>query len=327
MSRDYRNDFLDEVKLAMLEYEDSDMIVSKISVLLEKYEITERTTDLVPAENDNVELVKAYTTALIIDGKAKSTIEHYIREIKHFTFSIGNKSLKELNAFDIRNYLAKKKLDGLANRTLENIRAVLSAFFTWLAAEEYLSKNPCASIKPIKTNSKIKLPFSQVELDQLRSACNNSKQRGMIEFLAATGVRVSELCDLDIEDVDFTTNRVHVKHGKGDKERYTYMTDLAKEHLIASLDGRESGPLFVSRYNNRYTVHGIRLLLHSVGDRANVENVHPHRFRRTFATTLASRGMQLQEIQNLMGHSNINTTMIYVSISDADTQYAYKKFA
>ena len=210
---------------------------------------------------------------------------------------------------------------------MDTVRTIVSAFFGWLSDEEYIEKNPCKSIKPIKYQREMELPFSTVELDKLRSVCKKDKERALIEFLLASGVRVTELCMLDVSDIDFMKNKVHVRHGKGDKERYTYLTDLAKEHLLKYLNGRTDVALFIPQRGDRYEKGGIRYVLRTLGKRCGVENVHPHRFRRTFATQLASRGMQVQEIQKLMGHSNINTTMVYVALSDADIQYAYKKFA
>ena len=322
---DYRNAFLNEVKLVLLENQDTDTIFSRISILLDRYELMERTTEIVTQTDTNIGLLKLYASALLVDGKAKSTIAQYVRELK--VLSATNNDLKTLKTFDIRNYLAKRKLDGVSNRTLENIRAIITAFYGWLSAEDIIGKNPCASIKPIKFDDEIRLPFTTVEIDQLRSACKDNKQRAVVEFLLSTGVRVSEFCDLEISDIDFSNNSVRIRHGKGGKERYTYMTELAKVQLMAYLGDRKEGVLFMTRQGDRYQTASVRFLLRSLGKRAGVDDVHPHRFRRTFATTLASRGMQIQEIQKLLGHSNINTTMVYVSISNTDTQYAYKKFA
>lgn len=327
MSRDLRNEFIDQVKLSMMDRNDSDLIVSRVAVILERYELSERVTDLVPAEDENMEMIKLYASALVIDGKAKSTIAQYVRELKCFSSVIGKKDLKTVGAFDVRNYLAKKKMGGVSNRTLENARAIISAFFGWMAAEEIIQKNPCVTIKPVKYQDEIRHPFSVVELDRLRGSCRTIKERCMIEFLLATGVRVAEFCDLDISDVDLISGRIRIRNGKGGKERYTYMNDLAKEHLVKYLDGRDIGPLFLTRSGKRYEPGGVRFVLRTLGKKAGIDDVHPHRFRRTFATTLAARGMQQQEIQKLMGHSNINTTMIYVTLSEMEMQMAYKKFA
>lgn len=327
MSQNLKNKFLNEVKLAIADHPEPDQLFAKISILLEGYEMTERVTDLVPAEDENLNLIKLYISSIAIDGKAKSTATHYTRELKKFMAEFYGRDLKDLGSFDVRNYLAKKKMAGLSNRTLDNVLTVISAFYGWLAAEEYIQKNPCASIKPIKFTMELKHPFSTVELDAMRSACKKKRERAMVEFLLASGVRVSEFCDLDVADIDFVSGSVHVRHGKGDKERYTYINDLAKDHLQKYLDGRTTGPLFMTQLGGRYTKSGVQYVLHSVGDRAGVSDVHPHRFRRTFATTLASRGMALQEIQKLMGHSNINTTMVYITLTDQEAKLSYAKYA
>ena len=323
--RDYRNDFLQEVKLVVMESNEPDTIVSKISMILEKYELSKRVTDIVPSDSENIELLKQYVGSLIVSGRSKKTIEHYARELKKFASIGGN--LKEKKPYDIKNYLAQKKLSGISNRTLDNVRSVLSAFYTWLECEEYIEKNPCRGIKPIKYKRELKSPFSDVEIDNLRNSCKKQKERAVIEFLLATGVRVSEFCSMDVPDIDFSNNKVRVREGKGGKERYTYINEIAKEHLKKYLDGRTDGALFKTQLGDRYTKSGVQYLLHALAKRAGIDNVHPHRFRRTFATMLASRGMSVQEIKKLMGHSNINTTMLYITVLDADTQYAYNKYA
>lgn len=323
--RDYRNDFLQEVKLAVMECEDSDRIVSKISVILEKYELSPRVTDIVPCDNENAELLKQYAGSLIISGKSRKTIEHYSRELKKFA-SCGGKLL-EKKPYDIKNYLAQKKLSGISNRTLDNIRSVISAFYSWLEAEEYIEKNPCRGIKPIKYKRELKTPFSDVEIDKLRNSCKKKKERAIIEFLLSSGVRVSEFCAMDVQDIDFDHKKVRVREGKGGKERFTYINEIALEHLKDYLDGRTDGALFVTQLGDRYTKSGVEYVLHALEKRSGVENVHPHRFRRTFATTLAKRGMKVQNIQKLMGHSNINTTMLYITTTDAETKNAYERVA
>lgn len=327
MSRDLRNEFMDEVKLILMGQPDSELIISQICVALDRYELSERNTDLVPVDDENVQLIKMYTSAILVDGKAKSTINQYLRELKLFISYFPGQNIKDLKTFDIRSYLAKRKQGGLSNRSLENVRAYVRAFYDWLTAEEIIPKNPCAAIKPIKHSKELPLPYTTIEIDRIRNACKNARERAIVEVLLASGVRVAEFCDLDVEDINFAEGKVRVRHGKGDKERYTFINDLAKEHLLKYLDGRTSGPLIMSQRKERYTKGGVRNVMRTLGARAGVDDVHPHRFRRTFATTLASRGMPLQQIQKLMGHSNINTTMLYVTLTDAETKYAYKKYA
>jgi site-specific recombinase XerD len=194
--------------------------------------------------------------------------------------------------------------------------------------EEIIPKNPIAQIKPIKCHQEVKKAFSDIEIDALRSACKSLKERALIEFLLSTGARVSEVAEMKVQDVNIETLSVHILHGKGDKERITYTTAVGMKHLLAYIHGRkETGDaLFYSKNHEPIRTNGIRFILNNVAKRAGVSNVHPHRFRRTFATNLSKRGMAVQEIQKLMGHANINTTLVYIATDDSMVQASYKKY-
>lgn len=326
--RDLRNDFIQDIRLFLsdLDPDVSNQIILQIMTALEKYDLSMRSTEIVPYETGNRNIMKAYAGSMMIDGLALSTIAVYIREIEKLVYFLRNKDLKTVCTFDIREYLVYEKSRGISNRTLENERSNLSAFFQWLTDEEHIPKNPCSAVKSIKYKDEVRKPFNLVELDNLRSNCQNEKERAIIEVLVASGVRVSELVNLNVDDIDFQRKSIHVKHGKGNKERYTYMDSLACSHLIKYLVTKhiESGRLFISS-RGPYTTDGIRKLLHVLAKRAGVDNVHPHRFRRTFATTMAARGMDIQTIQKLMGHTNVNTTMIYISMDDMQVINSYRK--
>lgn len=329
--RDCRNEFIQNLKLAVSGYLDPqalDHVIADVAKLLDAYELTERTTALIVQDDQNTKLVKTYMNSLILDGKSKGTAYAYSRHLDRFCQFTGKKDLKEIRAFDIRSYMAHEKLRGLSNISVENIRTSLNAFFQWLTNEEYIDKNPCASIKPIKCPKEIKKPFSSVEQDALKKHCKSLKERAIIELLLSSGVRVSELVALDVSDIDFNNKVVQIRHGKGDKERTTYITDLALNYLVKYLvtAGIESGALLQNRKGGRYTTAGIRYILNQVACRAGVQNVHPHRFRRTFATTLAARGMDIQDIQVLMGHTDINTTMVYVTSDNTKVNNSYRKY-
>lgn len=216
----------------------------------------------------------------------------------------------------------------MKDQTRENERAVFSAFFQWMANEELIKKNPIATIKPIKCHQEIKKAFSDVEIDAIRSACKNLKERALVEFLLSTGVRVNEASNMRVQDINKETLAVHVVHGKGNKERITYTTAVAMKHLLAYVHSRtENGEqLFYNKNHQPLENGGIRKILKSIEDRAGVADVHPHRFRRTFATNLARRGMQLQDIKELMGHSNVNTTMTYISVDDSKVHTSYNTY-
>lgn len=301
--------------------------IDSITRALSDFNVEKACTEIVPYSGINERLINTYSGCLLISGKSEKTIAQYRRTVSKFSEFI-NKIFLEVGVYDIRLFLAAEKHRGVSNRTLENTRANLSAFFQWLQQEEHISKNPCLNVQPIKYPDKVRLPFSTVEVDSLRFACKNAKERAIIEVLLSTGVRVSELAGLLITDINFNDLSVHVRKGKGAKERTVYMNDLARTHLQNYLmerhDSEES--LFINVKGEPLNPGGVRYLLNQIGDRAGVDNVHPHRFRRTFATGLASRGMKIQEVQKLLGHSNINTTLEYVFTSDESAHASYQKY-
>lgn len=328
--RDLRNEFVKKVETeisSMLPKEYVDVVMAKIMDALGSYELSERTTAVVTVDDTNMQIVKTYMGSLMLDGKSKSTAYVYGRQLARFLEFTGNKLLLETTTFDIRSYLASERSRGVSDRSVENTRANLSAFFNWLTAEEYIQKNPCAAVRVIKCAKKKKHPFTNVEQDELRIACKDTKERAIIEFLFSSGVRVEELCNLRVEDIDFSSKAVNVIHGKGNKERITYLDDVAVSYLIKYLteNNIECGALFQNKSGDHYTTGGIRFILNSIASRTDVKDVHPHRFRHTFASTLAARGMSVQEIKVLMGHSDINTTMVYIDTNNAQASNSYRK--
>lgn len=329
MSKDYRSAFIQEVETALITRYDPDEVaqISHIVIkVLSEYEITERCTDLVVQDDVNERLLKKFKACLLIDGKSKNTIKIYSSVINNI-YDVIRKPFPEMSTYDIRYYLAVKMDSGASNRTLENYRAYLSSFFQWMLNDEVITKNPAAAIKPIKYKDEIRKPFSSVEMDALKDACKNVKERAIVEFLASTGVRVHELVSMERDDVNFSTLSVRVANGKGNKERITYTTPVSLKYLLQYLGTRkdDNTHLFMSR-KGVYTTDGLRNLLKSIGSRAGIDDVHPHRFRRTFATNLSQRGMEIQEIQKLLGHSDIKTTLVYVNTDDSKIQSSYKRY-
>lgn len=293
---------------------------------LSDYEISERCTELAPLDDFNERILKRFRACLLIEGKAESTANQYLRSCRKLDDKI-HKRYDEIDVYDLRYYLALETDRGLSKQTVENQRANLSAFFSWLSNEDIITKNPFRQISTIKCDKKVRKIFSDVELDALRSACQKSKERAILEILLSTGIRVDELASMEVCDIDRNTLSVHVKHGKGSKERITYISEVAMKHLMTYLNGRkEAGSsLLYNKFHKPLSTDGIRHILNTVADRAGVECVHPHRFRRTFATIMCKRGMPIQEIQALLGHSNINTTTLYIQMDDTLLQASYKK--
>lgn len=329
MSKDYRSMFVRDVELSLSSKYGPDEIalISNIVIKsLSNYEITERCTDIAVPDDGNEKLLRRYKACMMVDGKSERTIKIYLTIIRKLHDTIG-KSFVEMGAYDVRFFLALCQERGISNRTLENYRAYFSSFFQWMADDGIIPKNPIMSIKPIKYKEELKKAFTDVEIDTLRGVCN-VKERAMIEFLLSTGVRISELTEMKINDIDLNNLTVHVVHGKGDKERFTYLTPVAARYLILYLDSRNDDDpyLFNSRLHGKYDVNGLRRVIKKIGERANVTDVHPHRFRRTFATSLSRRGMEIQEIQKLLGHSDIKTTLVYVETDTNKIQTSYKRF-
>lgn len=331
MTKDHREEFIGRIKTRLgfaMEPEQAAAAVEAVIQELANYEITERETALVQYDDTNARILKRYCACLRIDGKSEGTIYQYRRTCIKLAEEIP-KTYTEMGVYDVRYFLARMKETGIKNSTLETARANLSAFFQWLTLEDLIPKNPCMNIKPIKCTDEIRKPFTDTEIDAIRSACRTKKERAIVETLLASGIRVAELRDLNLRDVEFDRKIVHVLHGKGDKERTTYLTGIAVKHLQEYLRDRKTlaEPVFINRNGERITVGGIRFILKKIAKRAGVDDVHPHRFRRTFASGLASRGMDVQDIQKLLGHSNINTTMVYVHTDQTAVAMSYQKYA
>lgn len=328
---DYKTELITDVTGALitkLDPADVETVSDEMVVALRDYEVTKRVTDLVQYDGINEMILKRYRACLIIAGKSPKTIKAYERQIQ-ILFRVLQKNYTDMTVSDLRYFLAYEKSRGVSNRTLENTRVQISSFFTWLLDEELINKNPCRTIKPIRYTEKVKLPFSSIEIDAMRSACKTKKERAIIELLLASGVRVSELCAARVTDINFDSMTFNVLEGKGGKQRTVYINDLAKKHLLNYLEDRnvDGDYLFYNKKKDPLNPGGVRHILKTIETRAGITNVHPHRFRRTFATNLSNRGMEVQEISKLLGHVNLNTTMEYVYTSDERVHVSYMKYS
>lgn len=316
-----------EILSTRFDSEDLEIISNAMIKSLSEYDVAIKSTALTVYNDKNDRLLKRYAACLSVDGKSKKTIDIYIRRLKSFSDFIGIPFV-EIGTYDVRFYLATMKENGCSNRTLENYRSYIASFFQWLAREDFITRNPCDKIPPIRFKDEVKHSFSDIEIDAIRSACHTERERALIELLLTSGIRVAELANLDITDIDFNNLSVHIREGKGSKERMTYMTDVCalhlKKYLFTRLDG-VSSLLISTKRKERMTTSGIRKILKRIEKESNVANVHPHRFRRTFATNLAKRGMDIQTIAKLMGHADLKTTMIYVSMDNSKVLMEYKK--
>lgn len=302
-------------------------IMSITALCLDGYELTKRTTDVGFHDGTSEHLLKLYAGTLLTAGKSKKTVYGYIRFLKRFYANI-NKQLSEVTTMDIRVWLAKMQ-ETVSLRTCENYRSYLSAFYSWLYLEELIDKNPMAKIQPVKCIDKNLIAFTDIELDALRMVNSSVRDRAILEVLLTSGVRISELCALNISDVNFREKQIFVREGKGGKQRIVFINDVCiiylKKYLRTRTDDFE--PLFLTRNKTRLTTDSARDCLLKMGKASGVQDVHPHKCRRTFATAMYKKGMDVHSIQILMGHANINTTMTYIESDDQALKAEYRKYA
>ena len=302
--------------------------ITQITLRMENYEVSSMCTDLARYSDEDEKILKRYLACLLVEGKSPGTIEGYRYRLQHM-INHSQIHFTDMRAYDIRFYLANLKQQGYSDRTLESVRQYISAFFTWMINEGIISKNPMLQIKPIKYKEEMKEAFSDLDIEKIRRNCKNDRERALVEFLLSSGVRAAELSQMNVDDLNFQDNSVHVKFGKGNKERITYMSPLAAYYINKYLNQRDDKDiaLFTSiKGKERLKPGGIRHILKQIEDRADITNVHPHRFRRTFATMLSNKGMAVQVIQYLMGHSNLDTTMVYINLDNRNIRSEYLKY-
>ena len=272
------------------------------------------------------ELLDSFVEAKRVEGRSEATIERYKYVLGRLRDETGI-PINKITVFSLRSWLSKEQSRGISEKTLEGYRCVFSSFFGWLHKEGLLSGNPCANLGPIKCKKQVKIPYSEIDIEALKEACDCTRDKAIISFLLSTGCRISEVCRLNRDSIDFTSNECTVL-GKGDKERTVLFDDvtamLLKRYFSERID--DSPALFVGKCTNRMTPGGVRAKLKTIANRANVDNVHPHRFRRTLATHLIDRGMDIQEVASLLGHEKLDTTMKYVFINKVNVKNAYKKY-
>ena len=276
-------------------------------------------------------ILKEFLMSKRFEGCSSQTLKLYYDTLFNFLIQMEDKmSVFDIRTADVRSYLIKYQGEHkCSNTTMDNMRRVFSSFYNWLEDEDYTIKNPVKKIKRIKTDKIIKKPFSDEELEALKDACRNYRELALIEFLYSTGIRVGELCGLDISDLDFN-QREGIVFGKGSKERIIYFDVKSKVHLIRYLNTRvDSNPaLFVTKKYpfNRLEKSGVESILREIGNRAGIEKCHPHRFRRTFATNLLDRGVPIEQVQVLLGHSKIDTTLLYASVNTQSVKLNHNKY-
>lgn len=278
---------------------------------------------------NNYELLDVFLSAKKIEGCSDKTIDYYQSTIQRM-FNRINKKVENITTEDLRDYLTEyKESHCLAKTTVDNVRRIFSSFFAWLEDEGYILKNPVKRIHRIKTPRVVKDTFSDEEFEALCNNTNCLRDLAIIELLISTGMRVGELERLNIEDVDFN-ERECIVLGKGDAERVVYFDARCKLHLQEYLASRsdDNPALFVSmnRPFKRLRINGVESMLVKLAKNAGVKNVHPHKFRRTFATNAIDKGMPIEQVQRLLGHLQIDTTLRYAMVNQSNVKIAHRKF-
>lgn len=277
----------------------------------------------------NDEFLKMFLAAKKVEGCSERTIRYYQVTVEHM-FTRIDTAVRKITTEEIREYLAEyQKRNGCSNVTVDNIRRNISSFFSWLEEEDYILKSPMKRIHKIKTKTVVKNVISDEGIEKLRDNCQNIRDLAMIDLLYSTGIRVGELVNLNIDDIDLD-GRECVVYGKGDKERRVYFDAKAKVHLKNYIDSREDDneALFVTldSPHARLKISGVEIRLRQLGRRLNLDRVHPHKFRRTMATRAIDKGMPIEQVQKILGHSQIDTTMQYAIVNQTNVKTSHQKY-
>lgn len=275
------------------------------------------------------DLLALFLAAKRIEGCSEKSLKYYQATTQAMLDGIG-KPIKEIVTEDIRQYLTNYQRERHSSRvTIDNIRRILSSFFSWLEDEDYILKSPVRRIHKVKTASNIKETYSDETLELMRDSCSEMRDLAMIDLLASTGMRVGEMVLLNRDDVDFA-ERECVVFGKGDKERMVYFDARTKLHLQAYLESRsDDNPALIVSLKapfNRLSIGGVETRLRELGRQLGVHKVHPHKFRRTLATMAIDKGMPVEQLQQLLGHKRIDTTLQYAMVKQSNVKLAHRKY-
>lgn len=305
-------------------------IINIVNIVANDYEFNEKSKELVVYENYMPEVIKTFLACKKIEGYSDGTLNNYKNQLMNFVVFI-NKDINDIQTNDIRIFLYQYQMQrNVSNRTLNKYQENLKAFFVWCHEEGYIDRNIARKLKPIKYEEKPRQALSQIELEQVRCACKSIRDRAIVEFIYSTGCRVSELCDVKISDVDWNNNSVHL-FGKGSKHRTSFINAKSEFTLKQYLDTRNDNNeyLFVSlkKPYNKLNKCGVEKIIRDIAARSELnKKLTPHILRHTTATTALRNGMPVDEIQKMLGHSSVNTTMIYAKTNIENVKANHKRF-
>ena len=323
-----KEQLINEIEQEMLKVIDNSQLedLKKVlNVTLDKYVITEG----VDKSKDDKDYIELFLSAKRVEGRSEKTLLYYSKTIHKMCDEIG-KDVRRITTDDLREYLSEYQSSHNSSKvTIDNIRRILSSFFGWLEDEDYIVKSPVRRIHKVKSGSVVKDTYSDEELELMRDSCEESRDLALIDMLSSTGMRVGEIVLLNRNDIDFKERECKV-FGKGDKERIVYFDARTKMHLSKYLDERidDNEALFVSLKSpyNRLSIGGIEARLREIGLRVGVEKVFPHKFRRPLATTAIDKGMPIEQLQRLLGHQRVDTTLMYAMVKQNNVKQAHKKY-
>ena len=308
-----------------------ELLKNVLIIQFQNIEITVLTDEIKKKEeqNTNEKFINSFLSAKEIEGCSQRTISYYKENIQRLISKL-EKPIKGITTEDIRNYLSNyKETNNCGSVTIDNIRRVFSSFFAWLEDEDYIIKSPVRRIHKVKTASIIKETFTDENIEKMRDECKNIRNLAIIELLISTGIRVGELVNLNIEDINFE-DRSCIVQGKGNKQREVYFDARTKIHLMQYLNIRkdDNKALFVSKNkpHQRLSISGIELIVRKIGVKTDVNRVHPHKFRRTLATMAIDKGMPIEQVQKLLGHVKIETTIHYAMVNQNNVKISHRKY-
>ena len=319
-----------EIVQAMLPHLDNASLVQlkqTLEQMLSRYDVNE--VDGAVEKGNDRDLIEKFISAKRIEGCSEKSLKYYRATIESLVSAVG-KNVKRVLTEDLRTYLTEYQNKHQSSRvTIDNIRRILSSFFSWLEDEDYIIKSPVRRIHKVKTTKNVKDTFSDEDLEKMRDGCDELRDLAMIDLLSSTGMRVGEMVLLNRADINFS-ERECVVLGKGSKERIVYFDAKAKLHLQQYLDSRtdDNPALFVSLRApyERIKIGGIEHRFREMGKRLNIPKVHPHKFRRTLATVAIDKGMPIEQLQQLLGHQRIDTTLHYAMVKQSNVKAAHRKY-
>ncbi len=308
-------------------------VLQELQVFTSNYDISQRETHVVPYQSNVPDCYRVYMVAKKIEGMSPESMKTYNFYLTDF-FEHINRPFEQVTTNDIRIYLYEtQKRTGVSNRTLDGKRLVINTFMDWCWKEGYIPNNPCASIKPIKFEEKPREPLSNMELEIVRDACENYRDKAMIELFYSTGCRLSEMVNLKISDIDFASKEVHL-FGKGSKHRTSYLNAKAEYMLKKYFELERSKEsisdsvfvIFRKPYNGMHK-GAIYARVKAIQKRSGIErSLFPHLLRHTMATDALNRGMNVAEVKEILGHEKLDTTMIYAKISHDSVKFNHKRY-